>query len=144
MKTDRLIKYAIWGLLIGIVIIILALLNISYDASKLVASRPDEKIYTEGVGMLAFLVFYFTIYQIVFIFWLVILFSNRSNIRILWKNIQLILIAIVSILPTIVFVVLLLIQSPNPFKQYPLRKIERVLPDVENTSYSDSSRTNQR
>lgn len=119
----------------------MALLNISHDASKLIASRPDEKIYTNGVGMLAFVVFYFTIYQIAFIFWLVILYSNRSNIRSIWKKIQLILIFILSILPTLLFVSFLLIKSPNPFKQYPLRKIERVLPSVENASYLDSSRT---
>ena len=122
MKTDKLIKYSIWSLLGAVAVIIIAFLNIANDSNKYLASYPEGSAFNEGVGYIAFFLSYYFIYTLVFIIWLVLLNSLRSQISNLWKKIQLITIFVLSVLPTLIIAVWFLVVSPNPFKQYPSHK----------------------
>ena len=122
MKTDKFIKYSIWSLLGAVAVIILAFLNIANDSNKIMASYPEGSVFNEGVGYIAFFLSYYFIYTLVFIIWLVLLNSLRSQISNLWKKIQLITIFVLSVLPTLIIAVWFLVVSPNPFKQYTSHK----------------------
>ena len=140
MKTDKFIKYSIWSLLGAVAVIIIAFLNMANDSNKYLASYPEGSAFNEGVGYIAFFLSYYFIYTLVFIIWLVLLNSLRSQISNLWKKIQLITIFVLSILPTLIVTVWFLVMSPNPFKQYPshkVRPIDSIVNDSNTVDYND-------
>ena len=119
-NINKITKIFLWGLISAIVIIYLLIRNIQHDFSKGVKSGQFDRLSGEGLGMLGFFFFCYFSYSIVWIFKLNAL---RNNTDFHWKKMQLRVIFIFSVIPTLVIISFLLIASPDPFKHY--KKIKR-------------------
>jgi len=103
-KLDKIAKLFLWVLIISASLLIILLWNTGDYSNDMI---ENHKVYSNFVYVVFFLFFY-SIYLSFFLIWLILLILTKQDIQIYWKIIQLIIIFVLAILPTILLDILLI------------------------------------
>jgi len=109
LKLYKIEKIFFWIFVLSVLLWVALFWNIG----RWIDAQNASSTAFEGFGMTAYLLFYYFIYMFIFVLWLIILIVNKDSIHLKWKRVQLILIFVFSIIPTLFIDIFLIIKLPK-------------------------------
>ena len=108
LKLDKITKIFLGVLILSISLLWIISLGNTGDYSDYSNEMIENNEVYSTFGYVVFFLLGYSVYLSIFIIWLILLIITKQDVQKKWQTIQLIMIFILAILPTIVFDILLI------------------------------------